>query len=123
MVIDDARVGKEEIPFLNLKDNEVRRVNYRFSQVGNEGLFYGVVHSVNRHILFIPNRSPLSLSPENRNRPTSMTIIIITAISTVHYVNSVESYFSSQRHQDLKIEQIVFNSIKQPVNKTLRFGV
>ena len=38
-----------------------------------EGLLQGVVHSVNRHILLLPNRKPLS--SKNRHRPTGRTII------------------------------------------------
>ena len=40
-----------------------------------EGLFLGVVHSVNRDILFL-DRKPLSFSSKNRHRPTGRTIIL-----------------------------------------------
>ena len=43
-----------------------------------EGLLQGVVHSVNRHILFLRNRKLLSFSSNNRHRPTGRTIILIT---------------------------------------------
>ena len=43
-----------------------------------EGLSEGVVHSVNRHILFLRNRKPLSFSSKNRHRPKGRTIILIT---------------------------------------------
>ena len=47
-----------------------------------EGLLLGVVHSVNRHILFLRNRKPLSFSSKNRHRPTGRTIILITDLLT-----------------------------------------
>ena len=59
---------------LAFKQNEkTMRVYYR-----------GVVHSVNRRILFLRNRKPLLFSAKNRHRPTGRTIILITDLLTAH---------------------------------------
>ena len=55
----------------------------------NKVYYRGVVHSVNRHILFLRNRKPLSFSSKNRHRLTGRTIILLPDLLTVRYVSSI----------------------------------
>ena len=86
--------------------------NEVFRHLINEGLLQGVVHSVNRHILFLRNRKPLSFSSNNRHRPTGRTIILITDLLTVRNrffaICQLNNRISPHKdHKILRTEQIV----------------
>ena len=78
----------------------------------NEGLLQRVVHSVNRHILFLQNRKPLLFSSKNRHRPTGRTIILMTDLLTARSkffaICQLNNHISPHKdHKILRTEQIV----------------